>query len=164
MHFEMQNKQVAEAPRAARVAAWALAGAHYHLWGNIPREAVEEGGGAFLKAWEAVLDAANPALPAGIGPGLSHVTGSGRLAWAVSNVETVITISRPSGPVIQLAVPHTGRRVEVRHLVPHLVFGRHMTVLFGVLAVLRDRQSAFDVEDALLDAGVGRPAYWREAV
>ena len=163
MDFIKQSMQVAEAPRVARVAAWALAGAHYHLWGNIPREAVEEGGDAFLKAWEA-LNAANPALPAGIGPGLSHVTGSGRLAWAVSTLETVITISRPSGPVIQLAVPHTGRRVEVRHLVPHLVFGRHMIVLFGVLAVLRDRQSAFDVEDALLGAGVGRPAYWREAV
>jgi len=154
---------ILRAPRAARRAAWTLAGNFGHAWGAIPEAAIDEGGDAMRAEWEAVRAAAHPLLPAGIAPALHHVTGSGRLAWTVSPTETVVQVRRPSGAVIVIAVPHAGRRIEVRHLVAEKVFERHLMALRWVVTALRGAEAALAVETALLDAGVSRPSYWRDA-
>lgn len=156
-------EDILRASRAARRAAWTLAQTFGHAWGAIPEAAVDQGGDALVAAWEAVRAEAHPSLPAGIGPALRHVTGSGRLAWTVSNTETVIDVRRPSGAVIVVAVPHTGRRIEVRHLAAEKVFERHLVALRWVLTALRSAEASLAVETALLDAGVSRPSYWRDA-
>jgi hypothetical protein len=154
---------ILRAPRAARRAAWTLAAEFGHAWGAIPEAAIDEGGDALVAAWEAVRAEAHPALPAGIAPALNHVTGSGRITWTVSPVETVIEIRRPSGAVITIAVPHAGRRIEVRHLVAERVFERHIMAIRWVVTALRGAEAALAVETALLDAGVSRPSYWQDA-
>ena len=154
---------ILRAPRAARRAAWTLASNFGHAWGAIPEAAIDEGGDALVAGWEAVRAEAHPLLPAGIAPALGHVTGSGRIAWTVSPTETVIEIRRPSGPIITIAVPHAGRRMEVRHLVAEKAFERHLVALRWVVTALRGAAAALAVEDAILAAGVSRPSYWRDA-
>lgn len=154
---------ILRASRVTRRVAWTLAGNFGHAWGAIPEAAIDQGGDAMIEAWEAVRAEAHPALPAGIAPALNHVTGSGRLAWTVSNTETVVEIRRPSGAVITIAVPHTGRRIEVRHLVAEKVFERHIMAIRWVVTALRGADASLAVETALLDAGVSRPSYWQDA-
>ena len=158
-----KGELVARAPRAARRAAWTLAAEFGHAWGAIPEAAIDEGGDALVAAWEAVRAEAHPALPAGIPPALNHVTGSGRIAWTVSPVEAVIEIRRPSGAIITIAVPHAGRQIKIRHLAAEKVFERHIMALRWVVTALRGAAAALAVEDALLNAGVSRPSYWRDA-
>ena len=156
-------EDILRAPRTARRAAWTLASNFGHAWGAIPEASIDQGGDALVAAWEAVRAEAHPALPAGIAPALSHVTGSGRIAWTVSPTETVVEIRRPSGAVIVVAVPHTGRRVEIRHLVAEKAFERHLVALRWAVTALRGAAAALSVEDALLDAGVARPSYFADA-
>jgi hypothetical protein len=155
--------EILQASRNARRVAWTLAAHFGHAWGAIPQAAIEEGGDALLAAWEAVRAEAHPSLPAGIAPALSHVTGSGRIAWTVSPVEAVVEIRRPSGSVITVAVPHAGRRIEIRHLAAERVFERHLMALRWVITALRGADASLAVETALLDGGVARPSYWRDA-
>jgi len=152
-------------PRIVRVTAWSLAGAYGHEWAGCSLVAVEAGGDVLEDEWRRVdaLDE-DGARIGGISPSATHRTFSGRTAWAINARTVRVDISRPTGVVLSLDVPHNAlRRVRVLELDAERVFVRHIQALSTVLSVLHSEGYADAVTDALIEGGVGRPAYHSDA-
>jgi hypothetical protein len=152
-------------PRVTRLAAWRLACSFGHEWAGCSLAAVTAGGDALAAEW-ARVEAEDAATRIGgyLSPSAVHTTGTGRTSWAVNARHARIDISRPTGVVLSIEVPHDAlRKVSVLALDTERVFVRHIQALAQVLTALHSAGYASAVVNALIAGGVGRQAYHEDA-